>query len=137
MALSRLDRGNSPAHTAGASRNGLLKLTMVKRTAGLEVCPGRMEDSGRTLSSYLHFPFVQKPDAPAAGLTSSQGRIRPGWGNPLLDGEKGKEEFGRRTTRTSLIAFLALSLVILIIDRPVLEPPVLDAAHTHTCAKHL
>ena len=68
MAVSLFNSGTFPAVAAGLGQEG----------------------SKRTLSSYLHFPFVPKPDAPAAGLTSSQGRIRHGWGNPLPDQKKGK-----------------------------------------------
>ena len=78
MAVSRLERGTFPANSAGASRNGLSGLIIDKRTAGLEARPGGTDESKRTLSSHLHFPFAQKPDASAAGRSSSQGRIRPG-----------------------------------------------------------
>ena len=102
---------------------------LVNCAAGVLDSTWVMEKSGRTLRSSLHFPFAPKPDASAAGWSSSLGRIRHGWGNPLPGWKEGKGRVRKSRTRTSLIAFLALFLVILVIDCPVLEPPVLDAIH--------
>jgi len=85
-----------------------------------------MAGSIRILSSCLHFPFVQYPDATAAGLTPWRGRIRRWWGNPLLGGEKGKEENGRTSTKTGHPAlFLAFrqSLEETVLDRRSIDDP--------------
>ena len=48
------------------------------------------------------------------------GKSASGW-------REGKGRVRTCITRSSLIAFLTLLLVELVVDRPVLEPPVLDA----------
>ena len=84
----------------------------------------------RTLTSSLHFPLLQEPDALAAGFFSGQGRIHPRWGNPLPREKvrEGKKQ-GGLDARSSLVAFLHLLLKELVVDGAVLEPPELDAVH--------
>ena len=56
MAVSRLDRGTSPANAAGASRNGLSGLIIDKRTAGLVAALGRWRFRPESLFFFLSFP---------------------------------------------------------------------------------
>ena len=63
---------------------------LVNCAAGVLDSTWVMENSGRTLRSSLHFPFAPKPDASAAGWSSSLGRIRHGWGNTLPGWKEGK-----------------------------------------------